>query len=341
MKKLILFISLLCFSLPTLSICKYSKTSNPTVGISIKSKILSDKSLPAGSILGVGTVGGGVADMKTFYDCEAGDVYAVSASPGAIEAPGVKGIQGGTVYETGIKGIGYQISDAISGSNIRPIPAKMGSISAYRLTVNPVVQLTAWLIKTNDDIDTNVTSSRTISVMYLAGTPTQVQSRSSTARLLGANLTLGAFTFRETSCEVTPRNGSTIKLPNIEASQLNAVTPGNATGKQKDIILDINCPTLSVGSKYTYWFNPITPNSSSTNGVLMNSVPVASGGAQDVGLIIKKDGTAIKFYDYDAYSIAKVAKTQEVKLTADYYRLSSTISTDTVQGIFEIILQEK
>ena len=90
MKKLILFISLLCFSLPTLSICKYSKTSNPTVGISIKSKILSDKSLPAGSILGVGTVGGGVADMKTFYDCEAGDVYAVSASPGAIEAPGVK-----------------------------------------------------------------------------------------------------------------------------------------------------------------------------------------------------------------------------------------------------------
>lgn len=339
MRNLFFLIILLSFSITAEATCTYSG-SEVTVNMSLSSKILSDNTLPAGSVLAVRTVGGNVSNMKSFSNCGTADVYAVVASPGAIEALGVKGIQGGKVYETGIPGIGYQISDAISGTNNRPIPAVMGMISAWKLTANPVSQVTIWLIKTTENIDTSKTSAIKISVSYLAGSVPQVQSNSSTARLLKINATLGPFTYKDTSCNVTPSNGSTVMLSSIEASQLIATSQGGFTGKQKNINLNISYPDSSTGTQYTYWFNPITENSVSIDGVLLNSISKTSGGAQNVGFIIKKGTSAIKFYDYTSYSIPNISKSQTITLTADYYKLSNTVTPGKVQAIFEIILQE-
>ena len=341
MKKIIFFISLFFMNLPAIATCTYSSGSEAIVNLPISSKILSDNTLPAGSVLAVKTVGGNVSSMRTFSNCGTSDLYAVIASPTAIEVAGVNGIQGGKVYETGIPGIGYQISDAISGTNYRPNPATMGVVSAWNLVAHPVSQVTVWLIKTKQDIDTSAKNSFKVSVSYMAGSAQQIQSNSSSARLLKINVTLGPFTYRDTSCNVTPRNGSTITLSNIEASQLRPLAQGASTGKQKDILLDITCPDSSLGTKYTYWFNPITENSPTIDGVLLNNIPEAAGGAKDVGFIIKKDSSAIKFYDYKSYTISSVSKSQSIKLTADYYKLSQTITPGGVQAIFEIILQEE
>lgn len=339
MKKSLLFITLFFMHLPAIATCDYNG-SEAIVNMSISSKILSDNTLPAGSILAVKTVGGNVSNMKSFSNCGTSDIYSVSASPGAVVAPGVNGIQGGIVYETGIPGIGYQISDAISGTNSRPIPATMGTVSAWKFVANPVSQITLWLIKTTENIDTSKSNAPKIAVSYLAGSVPQVQSNSSTARLLKINATLGPFTYKDTSCNVTSRNGSTITLSNIEATQLKALAQGGNTGKQKDINFDISCPDSSVGTKYIYWFNPITENSSSIDGVLLNSIPTASGGAKDVGFIIRKGSTAIKFYNYTSYSIPSVAKKESITLNADYYKLSNDITPGGIRAMFEIVLQE-
>ncbi|AVO76337.1 MULTISPECIES: fimbrial protein [Klebsiella] len=341
MKKILFFISLFFINLPAIATCSYSSGSEANVNLTVSSKILSDNTLPAGSILAVRTVGGNVSSMRTFSNCGTSDLYGVIASPAAVEAPGVSGIQGGKVYETGIPGIGYQISDAISGTNYRPNPATMGTVSAWNLVAYPVSQITVWLIKTKDNIDTSIKNSFKVNVSYMAGSAQQIQANSSSARLLKVNVTLGPFTYRDTSCNVTPRNGSVVTLSNIEASQLKSLAQGAITGKQKDITLDITCPQTSLGTKYIYWFNPITENSSSIDGVLVNNIPQAAGGAKDVGFIIKKGSSAIKFYDYKSYSISSVTKNQSITLTADYYKLSENITPGAVQGIFEVILQEE
>lgn len=338
MKRIFAFVSLLFISLPLMANCKYSDSGNGSaVGITFKSKIFSDNTLPAGSVLAVQTVGGNVASMKTFNSCGINDIYSISASPNTAEVIGVKGVLGGPVYETGIPGIGYEISDARIGANGRPVPATLGSISAYGLSDPGVQQITVWLIKTKDNIDTSVTGTNKISVSYLAGTTNQVSGNVSAARLLRVDITIGPLTFRETSCNITPRGN----LSNIELSQLNAISKGAATGKQKEFTLDINCPTSSIGNKYIYWFNPITENSSSTDGILLNSVSTSAGGAGDVGFIIKKGTSAIKFFDYTTYTIASTQSTQSISLTADYYKLSNTITPGSVRAIFEIILQEE
>lgn len=94
MRNLFFLIILLSFSITAEATCTYSG-SEVTVNMSLSSKILSDNTLPAGSVLAVRTVGGNVSNMKSFSNCGTADVYAVVASPGAIEALGVKGIQGG------------------------------------------------------------------------------------------------------------------------------------------------------------------------------------------------------------------------------------------------------
>lgn len=341
MKNLLFLISLLFISVKAIATCDYSSGSEATVNLTVSSKILSDNTLPAGSILAVRTVGGNVSSMRIFSNCGTSDLYAVVATPAAVEVAGVTGIQGGKVYETGVRGIGYQISDAISGTNFRPIPATMGATSAWNLPAHPVSQVTVWLVKTKEDIDTSKINSFRVNVSYMAGSAQQIQANSSSARLLRVNVTMGPFTYRDTSCEISPRGGNSVSLQSVEVSQLIARAPGTATGKQKDVTLDITCPTSSVGTKYIYWFNPITANSSSLDGVLLNNIPKTSGGAQDVGLIIKKGSTAIKFYDYKTYSISSMAKTQSITLTADYYRLSNTITAGEVQGILEVVLQEE
>ncbi|WP_242637149.1 fimbrial protein [Klebsiella quasipneumoniae] len=342
MKNILTFISLLFISLPVMANCKYSDAGNgAAVGITFKSKILSDNTLPAGSVLAVQTVGGNVSNMKTFNSCGAGDVYGIMASPNTPEVVGVKGVLGGPVYETGIAGIGYEISDARIGANGRPVPATLGNISAYGLSDPGVEQITVWLIKTKDNIDTNSGNTRKFSVSYLAGTTTQVAGNSQTARLLRVDITVGPLTFKNSTCNINPRGGRTINLSNIELSQLDTIKQGANTGKQKEFTLDINCPASSVGSKYIYWFNPITENSASKDGVLLNSISTAAGGAKDVGFIIKKGTAPIKFFDYKSYQISKISASQSISLSADYYKLTNDIFAGQVKAIFEIVLQEE
>ena len=332
MRKLLLFIT---------ADCNYQDGSDVAVKARFNSaKILSDPSLPAGSVLAVRTVGG-VSSAKTFYNCGINDIYATIATPSVNPVAGVTGVLGGPVYETGIPGIGFEISEAIKGANGRPVPATLGTVSAYGLNDAGVEQMTVWLIKTKDNIDTSVTGSKEISVSYRAGSVNQVNANSKVARLLRVDIILGPFVYRETSCNVSPRGGSTINLSNIEASQLNALAQGAVTGKQKEFTLDVSCPDSSVGAKYIYWFNPITENVSSKDGVLLNSIPDAIGGAKDVGFILKQGGNAIKFFDYTNYTIASVKKSQSLNFTADYYKLSDSITPGSVQAIFEIILQEQ
>lgn len=341
MKRIFAFISLLFINLPALADCNYDGTSSAVNVTFTSAKILSDTSLAAGSVLGVRTVGGAVATAKTFNSCKVNDVYAIIASPSVNLAPGVTGVLGGPVYETGIPGIGFEISEAIAGANGRPVPATLGTVSAYGLNDPGVQQLTVWLIKTKDNIDTSFSGKKEIAVSYRAGSVNQVNANSATARLLQANLKLGPFIYRETSCNVTPKGGSTINLTNIEASQLKAVAQGGVTGKQKEFTLDISCPDTSVGTKYTYWFNPITENSASKDGVLLNSIPDTAGGAKDVGFIIKQGSSPIVFFDYKKYTIASVKKSQSLNFTADYYKFSDSLMPGNVRAIFEIILQEE
>lgn len=341
MKRIFAIISLLFISLPAVADCNYSG-SNASVNVTFSpAKILSDTSLAAGSVLAVRTVGGAVANAKTFYNCKANDIYAIIATPNVNLAAGVTGVLGGPVYETGIPGIGFEISEAIAGANGRPVPATLGTVSAYGLADPGVQQLTVWLIKTKDNIDTSFSGAKEIAVSYRAGSVNQVNANSTTARLLQANLKFGPFNYRETSCNVTPRGGSTINLSNIEASQLKAISQGGATGKQKDFTLDITCPDSSVGTKYTYWFNPITENSASKDGVLFNSIPDTAGGAKDVGFIIKQGSSPIVFFDYKKYTITSVKKSQSLNFTADYYKFSNSLTPGNVRAIFEIILQEE
>ncbi|MBA7843775.1 fimbrial protein [Klebsiella sp. RHBSTW-00484] len=341
MKRIFAFVSLLFINLPALADCNYDGT-HAAVNVTFSpAKILSDTSLAAGSVLAVRTVGGAVAGAKTFYNCKANDVYAIIATPSVNLAAGVTGVLGGPVYETGIPGIGFEISEAIAGANGRPVPATLGTVSAYGLSDPGVNQLTVWLIKTRDNIDTSFSGTKEIAVSYRAGSVNQVNANSSTARLLQANLKIGPFSYRETSCNVNPRGGSTINLSNIEASQLKAVSQGGVTGKQKDFTLDITCPDSSVGTKYIYWFNPITDNSPSKDGVLLNSIPDTAGGAKDVGFIIKKGSSPIVFFDYKNYTIARVQKSQSLTFTADYYKFSDRLMPGSVRAIFEIILQEE
>lgn len=341
MNKVILFLLLVFISFESFAACSYGGGSGANVNVNFSgAKILSDASVPAGTILAVKTVGGNVSNMKTFSNCGENDIYAIVATPGVNEVAGITGIQGGTVYESGIPGIGFQISDAITGSKIRPVPATIGTVSAKGINSSSVDQLTVWLIKTKDTIDTSK-GVQNVSISYRAGTVNEVQKNSTIARLLQANIIFGPFNYRATSCEITPRNSATVTLPTIEAKVLRTLAQGDSTNYAKDITLDINCPDSTVGNDFIYWFNPITENSSNKKGVLLNSVPVSAGGAKDVGFIIKSGSTPIEFYDYTSYKIKGIKKTQAINLNVDYYRLSTTISQGEVHAIFEVVIQEQ
>lgn len=338
MKKIFTLLGMLfLYHQETLAVCSYTGDTQK-INFPLPAKILSDPSLPTGTVLAVKKVGGNVGQMKRFSNCSANDIYSISASPATQEVPGVKGVQGGPVYETGIKGIGFQISDAISGTNLRPTIATFGSVPAQGLSSGNVEQITVWLIKTGEDIDTSK-NQKTASISYRAGPANHINSNDNL--MLQINLSVGPLSYRATSCNVTPRTGGTVTLSTIQASHLRSLQTGAGTGKQKDIALDINCPDSSVGTKYIYWFNPITPNSSTAHGVLMNRIDVAAGGAKDVGFILRMNNNPIKFYDYTAYKFDKIKQHEEINLTADYYKLSNNITQGEVEAIFEVVLQEE
>lgn len=340
MKKLLFLALSLLLSTQAFANCKYEGSTN-TIRIPISPKVLADSSLPVGSILYVKPVG--LSSMRTFYGCDitsaSPDVYRVALGTRS-EVPGVTGIQGKPVYETGIDGIGFQISDVISGTTSRPVPAVGGTVPLTQTSTSGVNQVTIWLIKTKPTIDTSTTGADRTAIVFAAGVSTQVSSLSSNAVLLRVNFDLGPVSYRESSCDLNLRGGNPIKLKNITLTKLKGVSPGTATGQQQNIVLDMNCPSSSVGTNYMYWFNPIG-GTSAVDGVLPNMIKTSSGGAKDVGLIIKQGNSAVRFYDYSSYTISKVKASQQINLSADYYRFSSDISQGSVQGLLEVVLQEQ
>lgn len=340
MKKLLFLALSLLLSMQAFANCKYEGSTN-TIRIPISPKVLADSSLPVGSVLYVKPVG--LSSMRTFYGCDitsaSPDVYRVALGTRS-EVPGVTGIQGKPVYETGIDGIGFQISDVISGTTSRPVPAVGGTVPLTQTSTSGVNQVTIWLIKTKPTIDTSTTGADRTAIVFAAGVSTQVSSLSSNAVLLRVNFDLGPVSYRESSCDLNLRGGNPIKLKNITLTKLKGVSPGTATGQQQNIVLDMNCPSSSVGTNYMYWFNPIG-GTSAVDGVLPNMIKTSSGGAKDVGLIIKQGNSAVRFYDYSSYTISKVKASQQINLSADYYRFSSDISQGGVQGLLEVVLQEQ
>ena len=351
LKKIITFTSLFFVSLPLMAECTFSNQAvvgDHTTAINISfagAKILSDPTVPAGTVLAAREVGGNIARTFKFSNCAAGDIYSVfPITPGeAAEVIGVKGVKGGPVYETGIPGIGFEFSDLLAGKVGRPVPAALETKSAYGLVYTPPRTMTVWLIKTKDNVDTSFTGNKTTSIQFAVGPTHLVVPNVLRTRLLRVDIAIGSLTYRDTSCEINSRGGNTVNLPNIDLTLLKSMPQGAVTGKQKEFTLDITCPNSSVGLNYIYWFNGISDLSPTADGVLLNSINELSGGAKDVGLIIKQGTKPIKFFDYDNddYRIRNVGKTQSLSFSADYYKITNNIGVGAVRAMMEVIIQEE
>ena len=343
MKNFIILLSLFCISLSAKATCSYG-TGGGSITVTFD-KVFASTEVPVGTILA--TVRNGNVIPKSF-SCGAGDLYSINTNSSAI-ATGIKGIRGMPVYETGIPGIGFQISDITKGSAGQPIPAVLNEpVSAKSAQFDPndaPKQVMIWLVKTGPI--TQQSLSNLVSVYFLAGTTTQTSGTgTSGSRLFTINLNMSRLKFKDASCDVVPVGGNTVTLPTVEASALNALS-ARAAGRSKDFKVDIVCPQSETGLKYRYWFNPISETYSSADGVLLNS---STNGAQNVGIQIKHKSSAIKFYDItsNAYVISQTVNTQTLEFTADYYKTGAQVTTpvtvgDTgeVSGRFEIVLQEE
>ncbi|MEE7533662.1 fimbrial protein [Klebsiella huaxiensis] len=339
MKILIVFFSLFGVSLQALAACAPIGTLGTPIAVQFKSISLDG---PVGSILAAERRGNVAIRGYTPSNCSS-EQFVINTSPAPTEA-GITGVRGGKVYKTGIPGIGFQISDVTLGSSSNFIPAKLGdpeNASNHIYSSNIGNQVMVWLIKTGN-IDTSaISTAPTILVRWQVGLGTQIANPLfQNSQLSAVNIKLSNLLTKQASCEVSPTRGDIVMLDPIDVNQLNALTEGAATGKQKNIELKITCPDTEVGLDYSYWFNPISATHATKDGILLNS---ASGGAS-VGIIIKKDTTPIKFSypNYSNYTFV-TQKNQTLTLNADYYKLSNPVSIGTgeVKGIFEVVLQEK
>lgn len=139
------------------------------------------------------------------------DQYIIDSTSSAI--PGVTGIQGKPVYETGIDGIGYQVSDILLSKNGSLVPAVVGS------TLVPIENttggnnykfITVWLIKTKPTINTNDTSENS-AISFSAGNP-QTNPNPSDRLLYQATIKLSNLNYKNTSCNVSVAGSSQITL---------------------------------------------------------------------------------------------------------------------------------
>ena len=107
MRKILVFLCLLFCCSEAVAKCDYFDSTG-TVLFNLSPKIATDPTIPVGTVLYTKKVGTG--HYKTF-ECNKllGDQYIVDST--APEVPGVTGIMGKPVYETGIDGIGFQFSD--------------------------------------------------------------------------------------------------------------------------------------------------------------------------------------------------------------------------------------
>lgn len=336
-RTIILFMVLFCFGEASAK-CTYSGLAQ-RVAVSISPKIPLEASVPVGSVLYSKKIG--IGNYKTFECSKIMQDQYIIESTGA-EVPGVRGLQGKPVYATGIDGIGFQFSDIISSKNGSLIPAIVGS------TLVPVEKfngdykyVTIWLIKTKPVIDTSAISFNE-TVTFSAGNPS-TNPKATDRLLVSINLKSGTINFKETSCDISVSGSRQITLKRIDKSELMAVSRGGITSAQKNITLNVTCPTDSIGSTISYWFNPLGRESSSGNGIIDNMISGVTA-ASNVGIIFKKDNTPLTFYDLNGtYQFAKAQKEQTINVTADYYRHSNNptdITPGSVKAIMEIVIQE-
>ena len=314
MKRIFILITLLMLGSEAAAKCTYSGTTKRQ-GLTLNNvKIPTDTSIPVGTVLythkfGTGSYKGFTCDKST------DDQYIIDV--GAAAVSGVTGIQGGTVYETGIDGIGFQVSDLLRSKNGALVAAEAGS-TLVPIT-NPSVSFSVGNLKTNP-----VANDRLI---YEA-----------------ISISIKNINYRTTSCNIsTPR--SQVTLNRIDKGQLMSLARGATTPAQKTIPMNISCPNDSVGNTVTYWFNPIGGMSTSGDGIVDNML-TGTEAANKVGVIFKLSGSPVVFYDTDSYNY-KINTSNDlnktINLTADYYRQSDS-STDVtlglVKGMMEVVIQE-
>nr|WP_287857832.1 fimbrial protein [Klebsiella sp.] len=339
MKRLFLLISLFGISLQSAyAACSYGSTGGGAITVSFD-KVLADTTVPVGTILA--TARRGNISPKTFT-CAAGDDYVVRTNP-HVDESAIRKIGGKPVYDTGIPGIGFQISD-VTKPNGRFIPAVIDDpLAGNSVSSDKSEQVYVWLVKTGPITKTSLPGN--ITVRYMAGSKpmTAAPGASNSAELYRININLSNLTFKESTCEVKPQSGNIVTLQNIGISEFSSVSVGQAAGKSKNFTLDITCPTDEVGKNYLYWFNPISENSLSKDGVLLNSI---GNGASNVGIIIKQGTTPIKFNDITvtSYYFTTTASTKSVTLNADYFKIANPVSvgaTGEIKVDFEMVLQER
>ncbi|EPZ6102741.1 fimbrial protein [Klebsiella variicola] len=343
MKRVLILITLLMLGSEAAAKCTYDGSIKRQTLTLNNVKIPTDTSIPVGSILYSRKFGTG--SYKTFT-CNklTNDQYIIDI--GAAVVPGVTGIQGGPVYETGIEGIGFQVSDLLRSKNGALVAAEAGStlVPITRSSDNNYQFITVWLVKTKTVIDTSTKSASNPSVSFSVGNMQTNPSASDRLLYEAISIAIKNINYRTTSCNIsTPR--SQVTLNRIDKGQLMSLARGAITPSQKTIAMNISCPNDSVGNTVTYWFNPVGGMSASGNGIVDNML-TGSDAANKVGIIFKLSNSPVVFYDTDSYNY-KINTTNDlnktINLTADYYRQSDSSSDVTmglVKGMLEVVIQE-
>ncbi|HAT1622689.1 TPA: fimbrial protein [Raoultella planticola] len=344
MKKIIVLLAAVFFSSGIAAaprLCTYTDAAGndggleERQGMSLDPKISADPSLPVGAILYSKTIGGMNLHFR-LYSCEPGAEYVVEVN--TAQVPGVT-LRGMPVYETGIPGVGIQFSDIFTSRVGKQVPGEAGSWpTPYDKSsqFSAVPYFSVWLVKTGP-IDTSATHFN-VEIKFSVRDPAYPTYERGGA-IYWVNPKTSNVTFRNESCNISVKGPSTVNLQRITKSELLALSRGATTGKGKTIDMNISCPTDLQGRKLTYWFNPKSSVATDV-GVMENAIPAAGGGANNVGIILKKDSTPVKFYDTDAYNIMGLRLDQDISFTADYFKINDDISDGLVKAVIEVVIQE-
>lgn len=310
-------------------------------GMTLYPKISADPALPVGAILYSRTVGGMDLHYRKFT-CSPGAQYSIVVS--RPEVPGMS-LRGMPVYETGVNGIGIQFSDVVSSRVGNQIVGQAGSWPAPFSDWSQIPKrpyFSAWLVKTGP-IDTSGATNINVEIEFRVADPADTLPAERKGAFYWVNpKTNRAISFRNESCNISLKGPGTVNLQRIPRSELLALARGATTGKGKAIDMNISCPTDMQGKKLTYWFNPKGAVATDA-GVLENTIPVipgGGGGANNVGIILKKDNSPVKFFDTDAYTISSLSLNQDIRFTADYFRMNDDISDGLVKAVLEVVIQE-
>ena len=304
-------------------------------GMSLRPKISADPALPVGAILYRHTIGNMDLHYRKFT-CDPGAQYTISVS--RPEVPGMS-VRGMPVYETGVNGIGIQLSDVVSNRVGNQIVGQAGSWPTPVSTWSDIPKtphFTIWLVKTGP-IDTSGATNIDVEIAFGVADPAGTIPAEREGKFYWVNPKTSAITFRDKSCNISLRGPSTVNLQKIPIGQLPSGT-GEPTGYAgKTIDMNITCPTAMQGEKLIYWFNPLGAVSTKP-GVLENTVSV---GAQNVGIILKKGGTPVEFNKFiNPYQIQPLSLQQDISFTANYYKIGAPVTEGMVKAMLEVVIQE-